>query len=490
MAFLDKNGLSQLWTHILTKLNTKADTVTTTGSGNAITDISQNGNVITATKGSTFLTEHPVIEKSNDIVSLSNNIPMPSNIEMIDVINRDDNGHVVNIHTQHITFTTATTTDNGLMSKEDKAKIDEVPSNLQTILDGKASNNHTHSDYMTKSSPVGTGSFSMNRKSNTTVGLYSYAAGYNCEASGQSSHAIGQECAASADWAYASGYNCQAIGIESRAEGLNCVAIGRASRAAGAFATTVGDYAHANGYNTQAGQLQHAFGKYNNVKNAPTSTEAQDTTHADAIFMVGCGTSSAPKNGFRVSSGGKCYGAMAFGATGADFAELFEWADGNLNNEDRRGLFVTLEEEKIRLANADDDYIGVISSAQAFIGNSASEEWQGKYLTDVFGTKLSQEVEIPEEIDEETGKVIKEASISTQYILNPDYNSDEEYIMRENRKEWGVVGLLGQIVVIDDGTCVVGGYVKPSTNGVGTASDNGYKVMKRIDENHIKVLVR
>lgn len=62
--------------------------------------------------------------------------------------------------------------------------------------------------------------------------------------------------------------------------------------------------------------------------------------------------------------------------------------------------------------------------------------------------------------------------------------------MRENRKEWGIVGLLGQIVIIDDGTCVVGGHTKPSANGVGTASDDGYRVMKRIDNTHIKVLVK
>ena len=324
----------------------------------------------------------------------------------------------------------------------------------------------------------------------TTSGAYSHAECSFTTASGNNSHAEGNGTTASGLDSHAEGSSTIASGSRSHAEGYSTIASGSRSHAEGYSTTASGDSSHAEGYMTTASSYQHASGKYNTEKTAPSYADTQDTTHADAIFMIGCGTSSARKNAFRVSSGGKCYGATAFGASGADFAELFEWADGNPNNEDRRGLLVALDGEKIKLANADDDYIGVISGAQAFIGNSASEEWQGKYLTDVFGTKLSQEVEIPEEVDEATGKVIRPATVTTQYVLNPDYNPDEEYIMRENRKEWGIVGLLGQIVMIDDGTCVVGGRVEPSVNGIGTASDKGYRVMKRIDENHIKVLVK
>ena len=295
---------------------------------------------------------------------------------------------------------------------------------------------------------------------------------------------------ASGDYSHAEGYNTTTRGDYSHAEGFYTTASGYYSHAEGRYTTASGVSSHAEGYFTTASDYQHSSGKYNDEKSAPSSGDTQDTTHSDAIFMVGCGTSSAKKNAFRITSGGKCYGAMAFGASGADFAELFEWVDGNPNNEDRRGLFVALEGEKIKLANAGDDYIGIISGDQAFIGNSASEEWQGKYLTDVFGTKLSQEVEVPAKTDDVTGEVIIPASTTIQYVLNPDYDPNEEYIMRENRKEWGIVGLIGQIIMIDDGTCTVGGYVEPSTNGIGTASNNGYRVMKRIDENHIKVLVK
>jgi hypothetical protein len=310
------------------------------------------------------------------------------------------------------------------------------------------------------------------------------------EASGDFSHAEGMGCLAQGDYSHAEGAETTASNYSAHSEGEGSTASGMASHAEGAYTQATGTAAHAEGYGTIAGQYQHASGKYNVSKTAPTSVGTQDSTNADAIFMVGCGTAATRKNAFRISSGGKCFGTAAFGASGADFAELFEWADGNPNNEDRRGLFVTLDGEKIRIANAGDDCIGVISGAQAFVGNSASEEWQGKYLTDVFGAKISKEVEIPEVVNEKTGKVIEPAHKAVQYVLNPDYNPDEEYVMRENRKEWGIVGLVGQIVMIDDGTCVVGGRVAPSANGIGTASNDGYRVMKRIDENHIKVLVK
>ena len=313
--------------------------------------------------------------------------------------------------------------------------------------------------------------------------LYTYATaeGYDTVSSGYCSHA--------------EGYNTTASNNSSHAEGKNTTASGNSSHAEGYATTASGDYSHASGYATTALDYQFVLGKYNNAD--PTSLDgvagvsSPDSQSSDeTLFVVGYGTSTANGNAFRISGNGKCRGVSTFTASGADFAELFEWVDGNPDNEDRRGLFVTLDGEKIKIANNGDDYIGVISGAEAFLGNSASEEWQGKYLTDVFGTRLVQTVEIPAKIDEVTNKVITPAHTVTQYVLNPDYNPNEQYIMRENRKEWGMVGLLGQVVVIDDGTCVVGGYVKPSANGIGTASNNGYRVMKRIDENHIKVLVK
>jgi hypothetical protein len=47
---------------------------------------------------------------------------------------------------------------------------------------------------------------------------------------------------------------------------------------------------------------------------------------------------------------------------GADYAEYFEWEDGNPNAEDRRGYFVTLSGEKIKTAKPGDFILGIISA--------------------------------------------------------------------------------------------------------------------------------
>ena len=103
---------------------------------------------------------------------------------------------------------------------------------------------------------------------------------------------------------------------------------------------------------------------------------------------------------------------------------------------------------------------------------------------------MIKEVEIPERINKETGEVIPATTI-TQFVLNPDYDPDVEYVSRSERSEWAAVGLVGQLIAVDDGTCEVGKYCKPSTGGIATIAEEKTKflVMKRIDETHIKVFV-
>lgn len=64
--------------------------------------------------------------------------------------------------------------------------------------------------YMDKVNPTGTGSFSLNRKANTTVGEYSFAEGYSTTASGDSSHAEGYSTTASGNYSHAEGYGTKA----------------------------------------------------------------------------------------------------------------------------------------------------------------------------------------------------------------------------------------------------------------------------------------
>ncbi|ETI65822.1 Hep_Hag repeat-containing protein [Neobacillus vireti LMG 21834] len=52
------------------------------------------------------------------------------------------------------------------------------------------------------------------------------------------------------------------------------------------------------------------------------------------------------------------------------------------------------------------------------------------------------------------------------------------------------VGLIGQILVHDDGTCKTHGYCWANDEGIATTSDKGYFVLKRTGENQILILVK
>ena len=266
------------------------------------------------------------------------------------------------------------------------------------------------------------------------------------------------------------------------------VASGNCSHAEGQATTASGESSHAGGFKTVANNYQFVTGKHNAEKTG--CTDQNDQSADNSIFIIGNGTQTVKANAFRIRADGKCMGTSTFGSSGADYAEYFEWQDGNKNSEDRRGLFVTLDGDKIRLANANDDYIlGVISANPSVVGDVQSENWHGMYKKDVFGQPLTETVEVPENTDDKTGEVIPAHTI-TRLVVNPDYNPDEEYTSREFRKEWACVGLMGKLIIVDDGTCVVNGYCKVADGGKATKADTGYRVMKRLDDTHIQILYR
>lgn len=279
-----------------------------------------------------------------------------------------------------------------------------------------------------------------------------------------------------------------ASGNYAHSQNYVAAANGNFSHAGGYYGYANGITSFAHGYVVTANDYQAVFGRHNISVDAPTGLT--DTT--GSIFVVGSGTSRIKANALRISADGKCYGSSAFAASGADYAEYFEWLDGNPDNENRRGLFVTLDGEKIRIANANDDYIlGVVSATPIVYGDVQSEAWKDVFITDVYGERLTEIVEVPETFDEETGQTIP-AHTETQFILNPDYDPTREYVSRENRKEWSAIGLVGKLVVIDDGTCQLNGYCKIGDNGTATNSTEktDYRVLSRLDDNHIKILLK
>lgn len=313
-------------------------------------------------------------------------------------------------------------------------------------------------------------------------------------------------------YAVAAGTGTTATGDYSTAFGRVNVASGHASFAAGQDTEASGYYSTIFGKNSTALAYQFKIGSY--AKDGTPG--AMDSTVGDA-FIIGNGvdeyesTGVVRSNAFRVTYAGKAYGLAAYGSSGADYAEYFEWKDGNPDNEDRRGRLVTLDGEKIRFATSEDDYIlGIVSANPCVEGDIQPDDWQGKYLTDVFGQRLTQIVHIParyeeqEITDPETGEtttenvLIEDEHDAVQWVLNPDYDPEQEYVSREDRKEWSPVGMMGKLVVVDDGTCEVNGFCKAGVNGIATKSrdieglptNDGYRVMARIDDTHIRVLVR
>lgn len=319
-------------------------------------------------------------------------------------------------------------------------------------------------------------------------------------------YSSGKEEASLNEVSHAEGYLTVSTGKASHAEGHSTIAAGDVSHAEGGQVAAKGLYSHAEGYFTVADDYQHAGGKFN----IETAGGKYETTEGSA-FIIGNGTSKeARSNCFRVQFDGKVFSQGEYATTGADYAELFEWEDKNEQAQDRRGLFVALKGTKIHIADSTDkNIIGIISSKPAMVGNNYSETWKDMYLTDLWGDVITQRKTIPAKYEtiknvvfekDENGEekqVVKEEQIlvSEAYeadvpVLNPDYNKEAVYIPRHKRKEWGIVGMLGQLIVEDDGSCEAGGYCKCADGGIATKAESGYYIMERIDASHIRVLFK
>jgi hypothetical protein len=171
----------------------------------------------------------------------------------------------------------------------------------------------------------------------------------------------------------------------------------------------------------------------------------------------------------------------------ADYAEMFETTDGNPIDF---GYFVTLEEEKVRIANGKDDFIlGITSAKPAFLADGGELRWKNKYLTTEWGEILYEDIALPSILDD-SGNVVVPQRIERRPVLNPIWDSSKEYIPRSKRPEWVAVGLIGKLLVRDDGTCKAGSYCKPNNAGIATASDQGYRILERTGQNQILVLVK
>ena len=128
----------------------------------------------------------------------------------------------------------------------------------------------------------------------------------------------------------------------------------------------------------------------------------------------------------------------------ADYAEVGEWADGNMDSEDRVGYFVCADLDNpgiiIEKGTSSDVIKGVTVSAPAFAGNCSSDKFD------------------------------------SNGALLPKYS---------------YVAVMGIVPVIDNGTCTVGGRCMPTSDGTAGPVDGnyGYLVMDRVDDKHVFVAV-
>ena len=226
--------------------------------------------------------------------------------------------------------------------------------------------------HMDKENPTGTGSFSLNRKTDTIVGANSFAEGNNTEASGDYSHAEGNKTTASGyaahvegHWAEATGDfshaegSAYARGEYSHAEGSGSQATGFAAHAEGGFANAYhgdapsiasGDYSHAEGTKTTASAwASHAEGFSTTASSNYSHSEGQNTTasgigaHAEGYKTQAIGDYSHAEGGSIADPGlpGSTASGMYSHAEGVNTkaSSDYQHVQGKSNIEDTEGVY-------------------------------------------------------------------------------------------------------------------------------------------------------
>jgi hypothetical protein len=304
--------------------------------------------------------------------------------------------------------------------------------------------------------------------------------GYGTVSSGLASHAEGWSTQAIGNDSHSEGYNTQAIGTNSHAEGQFSVASGMASHAEGASTQALGGYSHTEGGST----IVAASHEFSHIMGFSGQTLYPRSWH------VANGTLAAPSLAAVLEGAtGNLYIDGTVMSPAADYAEMFETVDG-LPLEP--GYFVTADKKKIRIATDEDNYIlGITSGRPSVVGGAYHLNWQGKYAVDEWGRVKyeDEDVQIPEEKDEQ-GRMMMAPTVIKSAVINPDFDASQTYTSRIDRPEWVAVGMLGQLLVRDDGTCVENGFCRPNRDGIATASEEGYRVLERTGPNQILVVVK
>lgn len=234
--------------------------------------------------------------------------------------------------------------------------------------------------------------------------------------------------------------------------------------------------------NFQVARIENANASFTSRVINLTVAAAASTAYQFAAFYSGNGADIETK--FLGDGNNYCDGAWTGG--GADYAEYFEWADGNPANEDRRGVSVVLAGDKIRQALTGETPFGVISGNPSVVGDAAWNKWSEKYLRDDFGTYVFEDYEAWEWTETVTVKdaqgndvaktvprsyafdavpagvtvpANKTVTVQQRRKLNPVFDPALPYTPRAERPEWDAVGLMGKLR-IRKGEVVAGTWIK------------------------------
>ncbi len=355
------------------------------------------------------------------------------------------------------------------------------------------------------------------------TGYTSSAVGYAVVALGNQAHAEGHTTQADGDCSHAEGYTTNAAGYCSHAEGNDTKAGGSCSHAEGYWTRSLGNSSHTEGINCVVNVDAvggHAEGHTTQVDSMQGHTQGYGTYVNDNVCCA-MGTFNKPQpglhqymlvvgNGSDGNNRSNCMSLLRNGSlnlsstlttsTTADYAEFFEWEDGNTNNEDRVGRFVTLNGNKIKIAKPGDYILGIVSGRPCVLGNADCDSWNKMYLTDEFNRYIyepnpklvyNKKTHDMEEAKDSEGNPIYEGE---RLKLNPEYDTTKEYISRRDRPEWAPIGMLGVLAVYHDGTCEVNGYCKCSENGTATACNrnepDSYRVIEKVTDHIVKVILK
>lgn len=213
------------------------------------------------------------------------------------------------------------------------------------------------------------------RKSGSTIGLTSFASGYNVEASKTCSHAEGYSTKASGPSAHSEGSDTTASGTYSHAEGYNTTASGAQSHAEGTNTTASSQNAHAEGYSTTAsGSYSHAEGYYTTASGNQSHAEGSSTTASgDFAHTEGGGTEASGDCAHAEGGGTKAIGASTH-AEG-----LYTRASGSCSHAE--GYYTTASGESSHAEGGNTEASGIFAHAEGLytVANHESQHVFGEY---------------------------------------------------------------------------------------------------------------